>query len=105
MLYAVPQTSANSLELVKIVLQMIASQEQVNDALKTFIYDVIVEANSLSKQQDGNYSIPNHREAISLAVEILQQEDLAHLLETVTSKDMLNQNVANNALKHMAYYA
>ncbi|MCY9823457.1 MULTISPECIES: hypothetical protein [Aeromonas] len=105
MLYAVPQTSSNSLELVKIVLQMIASQDQVNDALKTFIYDVIVEANSLSKQQDGNYSIPSHREAISLAVEILQQEDLAHLLETVTSKDMLNKNVANNALKHMAYYA
>lgn len=48
MLYAVPQQTSDSLKLIKTVLQLIASQQEVSQQLKSRVYEVIREASTLT---------------------------------------------------------
>ena len=64
MLYAVPQQTSDSLKLIKTVLQLIASQQEVSQQLKSRVYEVIREASTLTVDRGDQLQIPNHREAI-----------------------------------------
>lgn len=101
MLYAVPQHSTNSLELVKMVLQMVAMRVDVSESLISMVYDVIREAKELSINQETPLQLPNHRESISLAIEMKQIEHLASLMDIIKSKDMLQPEIAKNVLEHI----
>lgn len=101
MLYAVPQQTSDSLKLIKTVLQLIASQQEVSQQLKSRVYEVIREASTLTVGRGDQLQIPNHRESISLAVEIQHTEALAQVLTRVTSEDMLEPTMARNVLEHI----
>ncbi|HCQ7357366.1 TPA: hypothetical protein ACPZBP_003591 [Escherichia coli] len=101
MLYAVPQQASDSLKLIKTVLQLIASQQEVSQQLKLRVYEVIREASNLSVDKGDQLQIPSHRESISLAVEIRHTKALAKELTKVTSEDMLEPVMARNVLEYI----
>lgn len=100
MLYAVPQQTSDSLKLIKTVLQLIASQQEVSQQLKSRVYEVIREASTLTVDRGDQLQIPNHRESISLAVEI-QHTQARPKATRVTSEDMLEPTMARNVLEHI----
>nr|WP_227643564.1 hypothetical protein [Klebsiella pneumoniae] len=59
MLYAVPQQTSDSLKLIKTVLQLIASQQEVSQQLKSRVYEVIREASTLTVDRGDQLQIPN----------------------------------------------
>ncbi len=102
MLYAIPKHDSSSLEMVKLVLQMIEAQsQQVPDSLKSMVYDVIDEAKALSLDPQGAHININYNESVLLALEMQETEALASCLETITSVDMLQPKVASNVLEYI----
>lgn len=102
MLYAIPKYDSSSLEMVKLVLQMIEAQsQQVPDSLKSMVYDVIDEAKALSLDPQGAHANINYNESVLLALEMQETEALASCLETITSVDMLQPTVASNVLGYI----
>ena len=101
MLYAVPQHSTDSLKLMRMVLQLIASHQEVSSDLKSMVYQVIREASSLTNSDRSSVYIPNHRESISLALEMQHKVALAEALTEVTSEDKLEPILANHVLEHI----
>ena len=102
MLYAIPKHDSSSLEMVKLVLQMIEAQsQQVPDSLKSMVYDVIDEAKALSLDPQGSHTNINYNESVLLALEMQETEALASCLETITSVDMLQPKVASNVLEYI----
>ena len=102
MLYAIPKHDSSSLEMVKLVLQMIEAQsQQVPDSLKSMVYDVIDEAKALSLDPQGAHANINYNESVLLALEMQETEALASCLETITSVDMLQPTVASNVLGYI----
>ncbi|AYH46341.1 hypothetical protein B6N31_00670 [Dickeya fangzhongdai] len=101
MLYAVPQHATDSLKLMRMVLQLIASHQQVSSDLKSRVYQVIREASSINNAREQSLHIPIFRESISLAVEMQHTHALAEALNVVTSEEMLEPNLAKHVLEHI----
>ncbi|EMH1504897.1 hypothetical protein DMB99_17040 [Proteus mirabilis] len=101
MLYAVPQHTTDSLKLMKMVLQLIASHQEVSSDLKSRVYQVIREASSINSEHEKSLHIPTFRESISLAVEMQHTHALAEALTVVTSEEMLEPNFARYVLEHI----
>lgn len=103
MLYATSQYSRQSLSLIRITLEAIASEKTVSNNLRQMVYDCITEAKILAHQHnyDAILSCSFHVESISLAVEIQRVTQLSEILESVNSKEILDHNFANRLLAYL----
>lgn len=102
MLYAIPEYSNSSLEMVKLVLQMIKAQnEQVPDSLRAMVYNVIDEAKELSSNPLGAHTNIVYSESVALALEMREKEALSSCLNNINSAAMLLPNVASSVLENI----
>ncbi|MBO1273556.1 hypothetical protein J3L11_18135 [Shewanella sp. 4t3-1-2LB] len=101
MLYAVPQNEAGSLESIKLILKLIATNSDVPDSLRMMAYDVVKEAFSLIVQNGEMLEIPQHRESISLAMEIQRTHGLDTTLSNITSQGNLLPQSAQQVLDYI----
>ena len=102
MLYAIPEYSSSSLEMVKLVLQMIKVQnDQVPESLRTMVYDVIDEAKGLSLDPLGVHASIVYSESVALALEMREKEALSSCLNNINSAAMLLPSVASSVLENI----
>jgi len=101
MLCAIPGSATNSLELVRLVFQMVALKEQpVPENLKDMVVDVIGEAQELSENPTLGKPL-RHPESVLLALEIRNSGDLAASLKGITRPEELCPEIAGRVLNLM----
>jgi hypothetical protein len=102
MIYATQNTSQDSLALVRMVLQMMGTEGAVVPAiLKTRVFDVIDEAKSIASSAPGVDKQLKHKESVTLALEILGENDLLDCLNSINSEEQLNINTAKILLRYI----
>lgn len=103
MLYATSQHSRQSLNLIRVTLEAIASEKYVSNSLRQMVYDFIVEAKTLTLEHDydGVLSCSCRVESISLAVQMQKFFELSEMLDKIDGKEELNHDVANRLLNYL----
>lgn len=103
MLAAIPD-NPRSLELVRLVLSMVASNGQnIPPQLKDFLVDVILEAKAVAVDPTKIASI-KHSEAIQLALEMKTADTLARSLREITSFESIRPEIASQVLMTMDHH-
>lgn len=104
MIYAAQKVDVDSLEIIKLVLQMIELEETtVPLKLKNMVFDIIDEANILSIDSNSCRGL-KHKESISLALEMKEIKELNECISAITSPEKLESNSAKIMLKHLSKY-
>lgn len=102
MIYATQNTSQDSLALVRMVLQMMGTEgADVPAILKTRVFDVIDEAKLIAHSASRVDQKLKHKESVTLALEILAENDLSNCLNSINSEEQLNINTAKTLLRYI----
>lgn len=104
MLAAVPNRSGNSLDLFRLVLSMVATDNQgVPPQLKDLLVGVIDEAKELAQDPQRRASV-EFPESILLALEMREEQDLATTVREITTFDSIRPELANRVLSLMEHH-
>ena len=94
---AATKEKTRSLDLVRLILGLANQHQEVPEALRTHLMDVISQAKQLANDPASVHGLVSP-EALALARQIRAQEELAATVDQITSFESISSEIASSVL-------